>query len=284
MADIAFLGTGLLGSAFAEAAAKRGDTVTAWNRSPDKALALAPFGIRAAATPAEAVRGAARVHLVLRDDAVVDDVVSAARPGLSADAIVVDHSTTLPRLTAERAARLRAQGIRYLHCPVFMGPPAARNAQGLMLATGPKALFDSVESELARMTGRLEYLGERPDLAAVDKLLGNAMLIGLWAVMADVLTLAKACGVDAGDAIRLLGKLDLNAAVSRRGASMAKRDFTPTFELAMARKDVRLMLETSGDRPMAALPAVAARMDQLIAAGHGADDASVLAIDAVDRP
>jgi 3-hydroxyisobutyrate dehydrogenase len=283
MASIAFLGTGLLGSAFAEAAAKRGDSVTAWNRSPDKVLALAPFGIKAAATPAEAVRGASRVHLVLKDDTVVDDVVSAARPGLSADAILVDHSTTLPRLTAERAARLRAQGIRYLHCPVFMGPPAARNAQGLMLATGPKALFESVEAELARMTGRLEYMGERTDLAAVNKLLGNAMLIGLWAVMADVLTLAKSCGVDAGDAIKLLGNLDLNAAVSRRGASMANRDFTPTFELAMARKDVRLMLETSGDRPMAALPAVAARMDQLIAAGHGADDASVLAIDAVPK-
>jgi 3-hydroxyisobutyrate dehydrogenase len=283
MASIAFLGTGLLGSAFAEAAAKRGDSVTAWNRSPDKVLALAPFGIKAAATPAEAVRGASRVHLVLKDDTVVDDVVSAARPGLSADAILVDHSTTLPRLTAERAARLRAQGIRYLHCPVFMGPPAARNAQGLMLATGSKVLFESVEAELARMTGRLEYMGERTDLAAVNKLLGNAMLIGLWAVMADVLTLAKSCGVDAGDAIKLLGNLDLNAAVSRRGASMAKRDFTPTFELAMARKDVRLMLETSGDRPMAALPAVAARMDQLIAAGHGADDASVLAIDAVPK-
>ena len=42
------------------------------------------------------------------------------------------------------------------------------------------------------MTGRLEYLGERPDLAAVYKLLGNAMFIGLWAVMADILTLAKA--------------------------------------------------------------------------------------------
>jgi hypothetical protein len=51
----------------------------------------------------------------------------------------------------------------------------------------------------------------------------------------------------------------------------------------MARKDVRLMLETSGSRPMAALPAIAARMDQLIAAGYGAEDASVLAIDAVPR-
>jgi hypothetical protein len=49
----------------------------------------------------------------------------------------------------------------------------------------------------------------------------------------------------------------------------------------MARKDVGLMLETAGGRPLAVLPGVAARMDQLIAAGHGADDATVLAIDAV---
>jgi 3-hydroxyisobutyrate dehydrogenase len=51
----------------------------------------------------------------------------------------------------------------------------------------------------------------------------------------------------------------------------------------MARKDVRLMLETSGDAPMAALAAIASRMDQLIAAGHGAEDFSVLAIDAARR-
>ncbi len=71
MATIAFLGTGLLGSAFAEAAAKRGDTVTALNRSIDKVQALAPFGVTAAATPADAVRGASRVHIVLKDDAIV---------------------------------------------------------------------------------------------------------------------------------------------------------------------------------------------------------------------
>jgi hypothetical protein len=51
----------------------------------------------------------------------------------------------------------------------------------------------------------------------------------------------------------------------------------------MARKDVRLRLEMSEGAPMAVLPAVAARMDQLIAAGHGAKDASVMAVDAV-RP
>jgi 3-hydroxyisobutyrate dehydrogenase len=284
MAQIAFLGTGLLGGAFAEAAAKRGDSVTAWNRSADKARALADFGVQAAGTPAEAVRGATRVHLVLKDDAVVEEVIAAARPGLSRDAVLIDHTTTLPALTAQRSERLAGEGIKYLHCPVFMGPPAARSAQGIMLIAGNRALFDSVQAELAKMTGRLEFLGERPDLAAAHKLFGNAMIIGLSAVVADILTIAQASDVPGEDAIRLLKMLDLNGMVAGRGTNMAKGNFTATFELTMARKDVRLMLETAGKRPMAALPAIATRMDQLIAAGYGGKDPSVLGIDAVSRP
>lgn len=274
----------MLGGAFAEAAAKRGDTVTAWNRSADKVAALAPFGVKAAATAADAVRGAVRVHIVLKDDAVVDAVIAAALPGLSADTVLIDHTTTLPELTAARAARMAGQGIAYLHCPVFMGPAAARNAQGSMMVAGPKALFERVQTALAAMTTRLEYMGERSDLAAINKLFGNAMIIGVSAVMADILTMAQANAVDPQDAIKLLGLLDLNGMVAGRGVNMAKGNFAASFELDMARKDVRLMLETAGARPLAALPAIAARMDQLIAAGHGAKDASVLGIDAVTRP
>lgn len=284
MSNIAFLGTGLLGSAFAEAAAQRGDTVTAWNRSPDKVGALASFGVIAAASPAEAVRKARRIHLVLKDDAVVEEVLAAARAGLSPDAIVIDHTTTLPARTAERLQRLNAQGVKYLHCPVFMGPPAARTAQGTMMAAGPRALFDSVKADLAKMTGRLEYMGERADLAAVNKLFGNAMIIGVAALVADILTLAQASNVKPEDAIRLLGMIDLNTSVSGRGMKMAQGNFAPSFELTMGRKDVGLMLETAGQRPMAALASIAARMDQLIAAGHGNDDCSVLGIDALSRP
>jgi 3-hydroxyisobutyrate dehydrogenase-like beta-hydroxyacid dehydrogenase len=283
MASIAFLGTGLLGGAFAEAAAKRGDTVTAWNRSPDKALALARFGVKHATTPAEAVRGASRVHLVLRNDAVVDEIIAAARPGLAPGAVLIDHTTTLPKSTAERAERLRSEGLDYLHCPVFMGPAAARDAKGIMMAAGPRELFERLQGDLARMTGRLEYLGERPDLAALNKLFGNAMIVGIIAATSDVLAMARAGGVDSADAIRLLGQLDLNEMVARRGGNMVKGNFAASWEIAMARKDVGLMLETVGEGPLAALPAIAARMDQLIADGHGAKDASAMAIDAV-RP
>ena len=70
MATIAYLGTGLLGSGLIEAAAKRGDSVTVWNRTIEKARALEQFGVRVAETPADAVRGAERVHLVLKDKSI----------------------------------------------------------------------------------------------------------------------------------------------------------------------------------------------------------------------
>lgn len=283
MANIAFLGTGLLGAAFAEAAAKRGDRVTVWNRSPEKARALEAFGVAIAMTPADAVRGAARVHLVLKDDAVVEEVIAAARAGLAADAVLIDHSTTLPALTAQRATRLAADGLKYLHCPVFMTPTAARSAKGSMLASGPRAIFDDVAAALAAMTGRLEYQGERSDLAAAKKLFGNALILSLSATLADMLTLAQATGVDGQAAIDLAQLFDLNGMVAMRGGGMAQGNFTPSFELAMARKDFGLMLELAAGRPLAVLPGIAARMDALIAAGHGVDDVTILAQHALAR-
>jgi 3-hydroxyisobutyrate dehydrogenase-like beta-hydroxyacid dehydrogenase len=64
---------------------------------------------------------------------------------------------------------------------------------------------------------------------------------------------------------------------------MAAGDYAPAFELTMARKDARLMLELAGAQPLGALPGIAARMDALIARGFGADDLGVLAIDAVPK-
>jgi 3-hydroxyisobutyrate dehydrogenase-like beta-hydroxyacid dehydrogenase len=282
MPNIAFLGTGLLGSALVEAALKRGgDEITVWNRTPDKARALEQFGARVAASPAEAVRGAARVHLVLKDDAVVEQVIAALRPGLGADAVIVDHTTTQPERTAERSRRLNAEGVRYLHCPVFIGPAAARAGQGTILAAGSRQIYEAVREPLARMAAKVQYVGERPDLAAVYKLCGNAFIIGLNALVADVFSIAAGAEVPPADTLGILELFNPASTIAGRGRNMIAADFTPSFELAMARKDVRLMLETAGDLPLATLPAIAARMDALIAAGRGGDDLAVMGKDAV---
>jgi len=283
MATIAYLGTGLLGSGLIEAAAKRGDSVTVWNRTIEKARALEQFGVRVAETPADAVRGAERVHLVLKDDAVVEEIIAELRPGLSPDAIIVDHTTTQPKLTAERATRLVREGVRYIHCPVFIGPAAARQGQGTILASGPRALFDAVEPALAKMAERVEYFGERPDLAAVYKICGNAVIIGVSSVVADVLAIGSSSELAPDDTMKIFGMLNVPAMLAGRGRAMANRNHAPSFELTMARKDVRLMLETAADRPLTVLPGVAQRMDALIAEGHGADDLAVIGKDSVRK-
>jgi 3-hydroxyisobutyrate dehydrogenase len=282
MAAIAFLGTGLMGAALAEAAAKRGDRVSAWNRSAAKAKALEQFGVRVAATVEDAVVGAERVHVMLADDVAVDAVLEAAVNSLG-KALVIDHSTTSPAGTTSRAKRLEARGIGFLHAPVFMTPKMCREAGGMMLVAGPAALFARAEGALAAMTGRVEYLGERRDLAAANKLFGNAMIITLCGGLADVYAMAGSLGIEARDAHALFHKFNPTGVLTYRGAAMAKGDYTPTFELVMARKDARLMIEAAGDRSLTVLPAVASRMDSLIERGFGSDDLGVLAVDAVPK-
>jgi len=266
MATVAFLGTGLMGAALAEAAAKRGEKVSAWNRTAAKAHALAAFGVRGADTVADAVRGAERIHIMLTDDAAVDPVLDAAGDG-----------------TAARAKRLEERGVAFLHSPVFMTPKMCREAGGMMLAAGPQATFARAEPALKAMTGKLEYLGERRDLAAANKLFGNAMLIAICGGLADVYSMATSLGIDAKDAHALFGKFNPAGVVTYRGAAMASGDYAPTFELTMARKDVRLMIEVAKGKELAALPGIARRMDDLIARGFGGDDMGVLAVDAVPK-
>src|SRR5262245_48649313 len=106
MANVAFIGTGLLGSGMVEGMLRRGDAVTVWNRTESKARALEQFGATVAASPADAVAGANRVHMTLPDDAVVDEIVGAFKPRLRPGATVIDHTTTSPRGTKTRVERL----------------------------------------------------------------------------------------------------------------------------------------------------------------------------------
>ena len=71
----AFLGMGLLGSNFVKAMIKKGDQVQVWNRTSSKAKALETEGAKAFDDVAEAVKGATTIHLTLKDDATVDEVL-----------------------------------------------------------------------------------------------------------------------------------------------------------------------------------------------------------------
>ena len=213
------------------------------------------------------------VQIALTADAAVEAVlprIYAARP----DVLVVDHSTTAVEATGARARRLASERMAYLHAPVFMNPVSCRESRGTVVVSGPRALFELAEPVLTPMTGKVMYLGEREEAAAAMKLVGNAMIIQTVAAMADMFSLADAVGIPREQAHALLDTVSPAGVVKGRGKRMLEGDLTPYWSLAMARKDVGLMLEAGGATPM--LEALAEQMDAVIEARGGDDDLAVI--------
>jgi 3-hydroxyisobutyrate dehydrogenase len=133
------------------------------------------------------------------------------------------------------------------------------------------------------MTGKLVYLGPQPERAAAMKLLGNLFLMALTSGLSDVFSLGKALGVAPDDVAALFQSFNPGANLEPRLTRMRSPDRAPSWELSMARKDARIMLREAEDAgvPLAVLPAIAAEMDRWIDRGHGSDDWTIIARDAV---
>jgi 3-hydroxyisobutyrate dehydrogenase len=279
---IAFLGTGLLGANFTRALLKKGEKVNVWNRTADKAKALEAFGARSFEQLTEAVRGASRIHLTVSDDQAVDDVLEKAAGGFEPGVIIIDHTTTSSPGAARRSAHWKKKGYTYIHAPVFMGPPNALEGTGIMLVSGDQQVIKLLEPELSRMTGKLWNLGEQPEKAASMKLLGNLFHICLTGGIADMLTLADSLNISSGDIGTLLEALNPGVVAQGRIRKITSDTFDqPSWELSMARKDARLMIEQTDTthNTLMVIPAVAKKMDAWLEKGHAKDDWTIISKD-----
>jgi 3-hydroxyisobutyrate dehydrogenase len=274
MTQLAVLGNGLLGSGFAMKGIANGHQVRVWNRTASKCAPLVALGAVQGSDPADAVAGCERVHLVLKADEAVDAVIEALRPGLAPEAWIVDHSTNLPERVAERCARLRAEGVRYIHAPVFMGPSNSRDGTGQMLISGPTEAVEALRPALEEMTGTLSNIGPRDQDAAVRKILGNGLIIGLSGLAGDLLKVGRAAGFDDAKTLESLGAFSPMS--ERMGRRVAAHDrLEPSFELAMARKDIGLLEMTAAAETLSVIPGLAEAMEALIQQGHGRDNYTV---------
>jgi 3-hydroxyisobutyrate dehydrogenase len=277
METVAFYGAGMLGSGFVRALSRRGVHVRVWNRTFEKAQALQAYGALAVRSAPEAARGADRVHLCLRSDESVDATLQAALEGIERDTPVIDHTTVLPANVPPRAQRMREHGIPFLHAPVFMGPPAAASATGLMLASGDKDLFERVRAALEQMTGTLWYTGEQSERAAVFKLMGNAMLLAIAGGLHDMFAIGQANGIDRVAAYALFERFDPSGQIGGRGKRMATGDYEPQWTLDMAHKDAQLMLQTADGIDLPVIGAIEALLRQASQHGLGAQDLAAIA-------
>ena len=276
---VAFLGTGLLGANFTRALLNRGVQVHVWNRTSSKAKTLENEGAKAFDNVADAVKGADRIHLTLSDDQSVDDVLEKASPGFKHGVIIVDHTTTSAPGAAKRSSYWNQKGFHYIHAPVFMGPPNALEGTGTMMVSGDQSVIRQIEPELSKMTAKLWNLGDDPAKAAAIKLLGNLFHIGFVGVITDMLTLAEPLNVPASDLTELFEVLNPAGVARARLKKIAGKTFDqPSWELAMSRKDARLMMEQAGSagRKLLVIPPIAEKMDTWIKKGHSNDDWTIM--------
>jgi 3-hydroxyisobutyrate dehydrogenase len=274
---VAFYGAGMLGSSMVRAMLRRGIAVRVWNRTPQRAEALEAYGARALSDAAETASGADRVHLCLSDDASVDAVIDAAMDGIARETPIVDHTTVLPQRVVERVTRLAEVGYSFLHAPVFMGPPMALEARGIMMASGDATLFERVRSDLEGMCSDLRYLGARPDAAAIFKLMGNAMILAVVGGFNDVIRIAEVQGLTREQAYTLFDFFDPCGQIRGRGKRMVNGEYEAFWTLDMAHKDAALMQAAAHHERLPVVDAMEALLRNVSDRGLGALDLGAVA-------
>ena len=233
MTRIAFLGTGIMGGHMARRLAQAGGNVTAWNRSPEKVDALAASGVHRAATPAEAIRGASVVIVMLSTGAVVDEVLferdaSGASPAetMATGTLVIVTASIPVEVARGQAARLAARGVRYVDAPVSGGERGAREGTLSIMAGGAPADVEAAR-EVLTPRGRTVHAGPVGS-GQLTKLANQIVVSGTLLAVAEAFAFARAGGADLA-AVReaLAGGFTDSTVLRQHGERMVKGDYLP---------------------------------------------------------
>lgn len=273
---IAFLGLGNMGAAMAVNLLK-GNDLTVWNRSADKAGPLVERGATLAATPREAAAGADVALTMLADDAALDAVLGGADglvAGLAAGAVHVSCST-IAVATATRVAALHAaHGQGFVAAPVFGRPNAAAAAQLAIVAAGDPAAIARVAPLLDALGRKTFVVGTTPSAASLVKLCGNFMILAAIEAMGEAMALGEAGGVGRHDLLDVLLGTLFDAPVYRNyGPTLADGGLGPVgFAAPLGAKDMRLVGEAAAASGVA-MPLREVLAERLAAtiARHGPD-------------
>jgi 3-hydroxyisobutyrate dehydrogenase len=272
-----FVGLGAMGAHMARNLHRAGLLKGVWNRSPEKATALATELPTKAYTDLAALAADCDVIVIcVSADADVRSVVAALRPGLTSAATVIDCSTVSAATAREMHALLAKQGIGFLDCPVSGGVEGARLGTLAMMAGGEQSVFDRVRPVLEKLGKTVAYLGPS-GAGQAAKATNQIMCAGIIQAVAEAMAFAKAEGLPLEKVIETLGQ---GAGSSwyfvNRAPFMAKGSFPAGFRVRLHDKDLRICRDMAAAHG-AKLPVVESTLAEyarLIAGGHADEDIS----------
>ncbi|ORW96454.1 6-phosphogluconate dehydrogenase [Mycobacterium sp. IEC1808] len=281
--DIGFVGLGNMGQGMAANLMKAGHRLNVYNRSPEKAEALARQGATAASSVAEASRGDV-VFTMLSDDRAVeavtlgpDGIVASLAPG----ATHVSSSTISVALSERLAAAHAEAGQRYAAAPVFGRPEAASAAKLFVIAAGAPEVLQPLSDLFDAIGQRTFVVSEQPHTANLVKLSGNFLIASAIESISEAVALVAKAGVDRQQYVDILtSTLFAAPAYQTYGGLIARQEFEPAgFAARLGLKDVRLVLAAGEDLevPLPVASLLRDRFLTLVATGGGHLDWSALA-------
>lgn len=261
-----------MGAGMARSLAREGHEVVVWNRTRDKAQALAGAKITAVDTVAEAVTDSAVVLTMLFDTDAVLGVADEITDALSPDAVWVQSSTVGPDGIRRIAA---VAGDRILDAPMVGTKKPAEDGALVVLVSGPDGLVATAQPVLDAVGSKTVVVGAEIGQASALKLACNAWIAMLTACTAQSLAIAASLDVDPGLFLQVIegGAVDTPYA-HVKGDAMLAGDWATSFPVDGLRKDLGLMVEATRDSgfPQGLLTSVLGLFDGAAEQGHGGED------------
>jgi 3-hydroxyisobutyrate dehydrogenase-like beta-hydroxyacid dehydrogenase len=276
MSDVAVVGLGAMGSRIARRLLESGRELVVWNRDPAKAAPLTGLGATAVGSPAEAARRANVVITMVSDPEALRDVTEGPDgvvAGASDSTTVIQMSTVGPAAVG-RLANALPRGSGLLDAPVLGSVSEAESGTLKIYAGGEPSLLERQRPLLSTL-GSLIHVGPT-GAGSAAKLVANATLVGVIAVLGEALGLGRELGLPQDVAFEVLETTALAEQARRRRAAVESGNYPPRFALSLARKDADLIRAAADGLDLRVLEAARAWLAEAEAAGLGEHDYSAV--------
>ena len=268
MAEIGFVGLGVMGSRITRRLLAAGHTVIGHNRTRAKADWLIAEGMAWAASPravaevAEVtfsmVTGTAALEAITRGP---DGVVAGLGPGK----VYVDMSTAIPKASQELAGLVAERGAAMLDAPVSGSVVTLEEGRLSIMVGGDRDVFDRVLPILREIGPTVTHVGPH-GLAVLMKIATNLSLAVQMAAFSEGVLLAEKGGIPRETAVQvLLHSVIASPMVRYRGPFVLKQPEEAWFDVDMMQKDLLLALEAGRELDVA-LPTTAVSNQLMTAA------------------
>ena len=268
MANLGFVGLGVMGSRMVKRLLDAGHTVTGYNRTPSKAQQLLDAGMRWGDTP-RAVAEAADVMLSMVTNTAALKAVTEGPDGLLAGLgsgkIYVDMSTVSPAASRDLAARVSAKGAHMLDAPVSGSVITLEEGKLSIMVGGDAAAFEKIKPILQNIGPKVTHVGGN-GLAVSMKIATNLSLAVQMLAFSEGVLLAEKSGIQREIAVEvLLNSVIASPMVKYRGPFVLNMPDEAWFNVNMMQKDMNLALEMGRELDVP-LPTTAVTNELLTAA------------------